>query len=417
MANMTPIVHKNIAEKKKDLNKVIEAINVKSKKNIINWGNDPETMEKLTIKYIPFPSLRLNEMCSGIPKGKVSIVAGMPDSGKTSLILESIGMAMKEDPDFVAVWLESEKSLELTSLRDMHGIDLSRFIYLELGKDEPAEKTLDILENIINVGGIDIAVINSLKCLTPKKEMSDSMDDQNIGLQARLNSKFMRKIVPTIAEQETALCMTQHLSTQIGTMYGDPMTISGGYAIRFASMLTLDLRKKVIQKDDPIAEKEGLKIGVHVVKNHCNQTKYPYVRGDYFVKFGEGTQIFTEVIELAIEGGILYRGGSWISEIDPNTGEAKVLEDGTVLKWQGMAKTKTYVETNPDYYKYLKEAVLNQGITVETMDEEEVVAAQELEKLTDEQAAEINNLLDGVEEETANKEDKKKPSKTKKAKK
>lgn len=413
MADMTPIKEKNIAEKKKDINKLIEAINSKSKKNIVNWGDDPETMEKLTIKFIPFPSLRLNEMCSGIPKGKVSIVSGMPDSGKTSLILETIGMAMQEDPNFVAIWLESEKSLDLKALVEMHKIDLSRFIYLELGKDEPAEKTLDVLEAMINVGGINIAVINSLKCLTPKKEMSDSMDDQNIGLQARLNSKFMRKIVPTIAEQETALCMTQHLSTQIGTMYGDPMAMTGGYAIRFASMLTLDLRKKTIQKDDPIGDKEGLKIGVHVVKNHCNQTKYPYVRGDYFVKFGEGTQIFTEVIELAIEGGILYRGGSWISEIDPNTGEAKVLEDGVTLKWQGMAKTKAYLEANPDYYKYLKELVLNAGIELESMDEEEVLAAEEFNKITEEQAQELNELLDSVEEE----EKTKKPSKSKKSKK
>lgn len=416
MADMTPIIQKNIAEKKKEIGKLIEAINGKNKKNIINWGNDPETMEKLRIRYIPFPSLRLNAMCAGIPIGKVSIVAGMPDSGKTSLILETIGIAMKEDPDFVALWLESEKSLELDALVKMHGIDLSRFMYIQLGKDEPAEKTLDILEAVISGGGINIAVINSLKCLTPKKEMSDSMEDQNIGLQARLNSKFMKKIVPTIAEQETALCMTQHLSTQIGVMYGDNMGISGGYAIRFASMLTLDLRKKSIQKDDPIGDKEGLKIGVHVMKNHCNQTKYPYLRGDYFIKFGEGTQIFTEVIELAIEGGFLYKGGAWISEIDPETGDARVLPDGTVLKWQGFAKTKAYLETNPDYYQYLKDLVMGNEISLDTMETEDVLAAEEFNKLTEDQVVELNEILDEAENETEEKKEKK-SSKTKKAKK
>lgn len=216
MANMTPIKEKSIAEKKKDLNKILAAVNTKIGKNMANWASDPETEEKLTIRYIPFPSLRLNAMCSGIPIGKVSIVSGMPDSGKTSLILETIGKAMKANPDFVAFWLEAEGSLEIKALKEMHGIDPERFIYVELEKDGAAEKALDILESVIGVGGINIAVINSLKCLTPKKEISDSMEDQNIGLQARLNSKFMRKIVPIIAEHETALCLTQHLTTQIG---------------------------------------------------------------------------------------------------------------------------------------------------------------------------------------------------------
>ena len=223
MADMTPAAKKNIATKRKDLNKLLGAINTKAGKNIVNFISDPATREKLTIKYIPFVSLRLNAMCSGLPKGKVSIVSGMPDSGKTSLILETIGKAMKEDPDFVAFWLESEGSLEISSLVEMHGIDPERFIYVELEKDGAAEKALDILEAVIGAGGIDIAVINSMKCLTPKKEISDSMEDQNIGLQARLNSKFMRKIVPLIAEQETALCLTQHLTTQIGVLHGDKM--------------------------------------------------------------------------------------------------------------------------------------------------------------------------------------------------
>lgn len=407
MADMTPVKRKTIAEKKKELNKLLGAINTKTGKNIANWASDPETQDKLTIKYIKFPSLRLNAMCSGIPKGKVSIISGMPDSGKTSLILETIGKTMKEDPDFVAFWLESEGSLEITSLRDMHGIDPERFIYVELEKDGAAEKALDILESVIGVGGIDIAVINSMKCLTPKKEISDSMEDQNIGLQARLNSKFMRKIVPLIAEQETALCLTQHLTTQIGVMHGDPMVIAGGQAIKYASMLTLDLRKKSIQDKDPIAKDEGLKIGVHIVKNHCNQTKYPYLRADYFIKFGEGTQVTSEIIELAKEMGILT-GTSWISEIDPATGEARVLPNGDIAKWNGMNKTKAYLEANPDYYKYLQDVVMGNGIKVETLSEEEVAQIQESEAISAEEAAKLDALLAEGEAETKKKATKKK---------
>ena len=246
-----------------------------------------------------------------------------------------------------------------------------------------------------------------MKCLTPKKEISDSMEDQNIGLQARLNSKFMRKIVPLIAEQETALCLTQHLTTQIGVMHGDPMVIAGGQAIKYASMLTLDLRKKSIQDKDPIAKDEGLKIGVHIVKNHCNQTKYPYLRADYFIKFGEGTQVTSEIIELAKEMGILT-GTSWISEIDPATGEARVLPNGDIAKWNGMNKTKAYLEANPDYYKYLQDVVMGNGIKVETLSEEEVAQIQESEAISAEEAAKLDALLAEGEAETKKKATKKK---------
>ena len=411
MADMTPIQQKNAAQKRKDLSKYFDAVNKKIGKNMIGFGDNPDVIEKLTIKYIPFPSLRLNAMCEGLPIGKFSIISGNPDSGKTSLILETIGKNMKKDPDFIAFWLESEGSLELTALRDMHGIDLERFIYLEISKNESAEKVLDILENAIEVGGINIAVINSLKCLTPKKEFNDSMEDQNIGLQARLNAKFMRKITHVIAEQETALVATQHRTTNIGQMHGDPMVLSGGQAIRYASMLTLDLRKKSIQDSDPIGREEGLKIGVHVEKNHCNQVKYPYVRGDYFVKFGEGTQVESEVIELAIESGILYKGGAWISEIDPSTGEARVLPNGDTAKWNGLNKTKAYLKENEDYYEYLKGLVMGEGIVLENISQEEIESIHAKEQSEADAAAKLEEILDSTEETKAKKKTTKKKDK------
>lgn len=412
MADMTPKQSKPFATKKKELTSIIEAINKKSQKNNVNFLSDPDVRKKLTIDYIPFPSLRLNAICAGIPKGRLSIISGMSDSGKTSLILETIGKAMQADPNFIAFWLESEKSLEISALEEMFGIDGERFIYQELTSDGAAEKALDILEAVVDTGHLDIAVINSLKCLTPKKEISDSMEDQNIGLQARLNSKFMRKIVPKIAEQETALCVTQHRTTNIGQMHGDNMILAGGQAIKYASMLTLDLRKKSIQDKDPITKEEGLKIGIHVEKNHCNQTRYPYMRADYYVRFGEGTQIFTEVIELAVEAGILNKGGSWISELDPATGEARVLPNGDTAKWQGMNRTKEYLENNPEYYDYLKSMVLSGGIATENMTDEDIAIAEANNAISAEEAAKIEAMIEeGVAEVKADTKAKKKTKK------
>jgi hypothetical protein len=219
----------------------------------------------------------------------------------------------------------------------------------------------------------------------------------------------MRKIVPLIAEQETALCLTQHLTTQIGVMHGDPMVLAGGQAIRYASMLTLDLRKKTIQASDPISKEEGLKIGAYIAKNHCNQTRYPYLRADYFIKFGEGTQVISEVIELAKEMGIL-QGSAWISEIDPATGEARVLPNGDTAKWNGMNKTKAYLEANKDYYDYLVNLVMGNEIELETMDEEDVKKVQADNDINIEEAELLDELLAQGEEEV-----KKKP-KTKKKK-
>lgn len=409
MADMTPKIQQNFAAKKKSLTSVMDAINKKSGKLSIGFASEPEIMDKLTIKYIEFPSLRLNAMTGGgLPIGKVSIISGLEDSGKTSLLLETIGKQMAKDPNFVAFWLETENSLELKYLRDTFKIDLDRFVYKELESKGAGETALDILEVVVKTGSVNMVVINSLKCLTPSKEFEDSMKDNNVGLQARFNAKFMRKIVAHIAEHEVALVMTQHRTTNIGQMYGDNMVLSGGNAIRFASILTLDLRKKSIQDSDPVTKEEGIKIGVHVEKNHCNPTKYPYVRGDYFIKFGEGTQIFTEVIELAIEAGIIYKGGSWLSEIDPETGNARILPDGSTAKWQGMNRMKDYLSSNDDYYNYLYNKISNVDIKLETIDGQELESIKQSELLEIEVTSQVEELLEAANEETKNKKKKNK---------
>lgn len=187
------------------------------------------------------------------------------------------------------------------------------------------------------------------------------------------------------------------------------MVLAGGQSIRYASMLTLDLRKKSIQDKDPITKEEGLKIGVHIVKNHCNQTRYPYLRSDYYIKFGEGTQVTAEVIELAEEMGVLTKGGGgWYSETDINTGEPRILPDGTTAKWHGLNKTKDYLLSNPDYFNYLKNVVMGNEITLETMSEDEVNAARQADEISAEEAAKLDALLTEGETDKKKKSSKKK---------
>lgn len=379
---------KSLAEKKKLMAQMMSKINDKVGKSVIGFASDPVIKEKMSIKWIETPSLRINEITGGgIPKGKISIVTGLEDSGKTSYLLETIGLNMRKNPDFMAIWLESEESLSDKAI-SMFGIDEDRFVVIHLEKDGAAEVALDRLEAMLDSGVFDMAVINSLKCLTPSTEFEATMGQQTIGLQARMFGKLMRKIVALIAEHGCALVLTNHLSTQIGVMHGDPMTMTGGLAIRFASMLTLDFRKKSVLDGDPVSKEECMKIGVSVKKNHCRVDRMPYLRSDFFVRYGIGTERSVEIIELAEKCGILTKKGSWFreysGEVDAKGNPVeRILEDGTKAAWNGMKNARAYIMANPDYFEYLVNKVENFGtIDVETMSAEEI---SEIERENEEQ--------------------------------
>lgn len=398
----------SLAEKKKKMAAMMGKINDKVGKQVIGFASDPAIEERLTIKWIPMPSLRVNEVTGGgIPRGKISVLAGDSDSGKTSLMLETIGMNMKKDPDFMALWLESEESLEYNALTSVFGIDLDRFVIINLDRDGAAEVALDRLETAMSMGVFDICVINSLKCLTPSTEFEKEMGAMTIGLQARMNGKLMRKMTALIAEHNCGFVLINHLTTDIGKMHGDPLVIAGGRAIRYSSMLTLDIRKRTIQDSDPISKEEGLKINVSVNKNHCRQDRMPYLKTEYFVVYGQGTERSIEIIELAEKCGILTKKGSWYREYSGET-DAKgnplerVLEDGTKAAWNGMKNTRAYILSNPDYFDYLVNRVENFGqIDVETLSDEEI---QMIEKEQQEEMASAANqgMLEDVLEEPDN---------------
>lgn len=166
------------------LDKISEKMNKKYGKVIMGRiGDVPEIMDRLTIKYIPTPSLELNEATGGgFPRRRCTIIAGAEDSGKTSLALETIALNMKKDPNFIAVWLESEASLEKKYIVNTFGIDPNRFFYMDVDNNLGAEGTLDILHDILRTGTADMCVINSLRCLVPEKEQESSLKDITIAL-------------------------------------------------------------------------------------------------------------------------------------------------------------------------------------------------------------------------------------------
>ena len=213
MAKMT------LQEKLKNMDKLADGFNKKAGKVMMGRiSKSEELRNELEVEWIETPSLNVNAITGGgIPRGKVTIVSGMPDSGKTFYLLETIGKEMAKDPNFVAGWLESEGSITYDNLMQFN-IDPERFMYQRFDKAGGAEKALDGVEAAL-LTGLDMFVINSLKCLVPAEELEKSMEKQQVGLQARMNSKMMRKLKTIVTENKIAFVMVQHLSTQIGKLF------------------------------------------------------------------------------------------------------------------------------------------------------------------------------------------------------
>lgn len=208
---------KTLAERLKAIDSISNDINKNAGKTIVGrLSNTQELKEKLTSKFIPTPSINVNEAIGGgWPIGNISIVSGLEDSGKTAILLETIAKEQQNNPDFVALWLESEASLK-DSMLEMFGIDKERFVVVEHDKEGAGEEAVTRLEAFLASGNFDMCVINSLKALVPSEEFKKTMGEVQVGASARLNSKLMRKLTAIVQENEIALVIVQHLTTKIG---------------------------------------------------------------------------------------------------------------------------------------------------------------------------------------------------------
>lgn len=343
-----------LAEKKKLVEIAINKLNEEKIVAFFADSKEPKAKAFMNTEYIPTPSIELNEIISGapgkggFPKGKMTIVVGQPDSGKTGLILETIGLQMAKDPNFIVLWIESEQSLDEKAMKNMYHIDMSRIVILKTEANEGGEAVLDRAEAMLNTGAFNMIVINSLKALTPKAVIDKPVSEDTIGVYARMNSKMWAKFNSLISELNVAMIVVCHLTTQIGTYGGDPMVMSGGQAIRFGSILQLDLRKTAIQDADPIKKTEGMKITVYIRKNHCNQTDFPYGKITYYVIYGEGTETKLALMQKGLENGTFRKAGAWIYFKETPTSEE--------LSWCGKQAFREAMD-DPELYAKVEKAV------------------------------------------------------------
>ena len=381
-----------LKERLKTLDSISSQMNKKFGKVVMGRiGDNPEIMERLKIKFIPTPSLELNEATGGgFPRRRCSIITGKEDSGKTSLVLETIAKNQKEDPNFVAGWLETENSLEEDYIINTFGIDPERFFLIPMDTTVGAEKTLDIVQSIIAAGSLDLFCINSLRCLVPSKDMENAMEDVSVATAARLNSKMTKRLNAIVAQNDIAFILIGHLSTSIGSMSRDNLELSGGLAIRYWSQLTLDLRRNAIMAGDPIGQEEGVKIAVKIKKNHCIPSRFPYARVTYYAIFGEGIEQYLSALDLGEKAGIIQKCGAWIywREGDKELG-----------KFNGKAAYREYMKEHPDVFQKFLAHIKGEGIEVEKLSEDEVKEIQSEEKLLEENIKVDKNELDKNVEE------------------
>lgn len=389
-------------DKAKALGEVVNKINKTYGAGTIMTAADAVKAGKLTKKVLRTPSLELNEAlwCGGL-SGIVELF-GPTGSGKTSLAIDTIVLNQKEDPDFIAAWLETEGSVTETILQD-HGVDLDRLIYIRQEDVGNAESALDILRGVINRENLfNMIVINSVAGLTPKKESEDDLDKQNIALIARTMSKFFRVATGDISKNNITAVFINQVRDNVGQMFGDTAVTTGGKALGFYADQRIRMNQLKIQAADPIKEEEGVKISFIIKKNRRAGVHNPFTKGQYYARFDSGIDSVIPLPQMLLEAGIMEQKGAWWYYKHQNGNVLSV--DNIEGKFPSKNAFVDILRTNKQWYDTMTAALNAKGLNkpeIQTIFEVEESQAENAlnESLVmesdEEVSVDINDILDG----------------------
>ena len=288
------------------------------------------------IQTIPTGSLSLDLALGvgGLPRGRIIEIYGPEASGKTTLALHAVAEAQKKEG--IVAFIDAEHALDIHYAKRM-GVNTDDLL---ISQPDTGEQALEIADILVRSGAIDMIVIDSVAALVPRAEIEGEMGDSHMGLQARLMSQALRKLTATISKSRAILIFINQIRMKIGVMFGNPETTTGGNALKFYSSVRLDIRRiGAIKQGQDVT---GSRTRVRVVKN---KVAPPFREVEFDLIYGEGISREGDVLDLAVDGGIVEKTGTWYSFSDQRIG-------------QGRENAKVFLKENPDIMKTMEDEVL-----------------------------------------------------------
>lgn len=275
---------------------------------------------------------------NGYPRGRIIEIYGPESSGKTTLTLHAIAEVQKTGG--IAAFIDAEHAFDRNYAKKL-GVDVDELI---ISQPDNGEQALEITENLIRSGAVDIVVIDSVAALTPKSEIEGEMGDSKMGLHARLMSQALRKLTATISKTNCTVFFINQLREKIGVMFGNPETTTGGNALKFYASVRIDIRKS-----------SSIKEGENVIGNRAkvkiikNKVAPPFKTAEFDIMYGEGISKVGEILDLGVEFEIIKKSGSWFSYEDTKLGQGRdavkqVLKDNPELAEELEEKIKTKIK-------------------------------------------------------------------------